>query len=100
MVLRPEGTAGVIRAVIENKLLSTRPLPLKFFYFAPMFRYERPQNGRLRQFYQFGVEIIGSSKLYDHVEILMLVKSLLEYLDIEKYEICVNNIGTFASRKK
>ncbi|MGC8708629.1 MAG: ATP phosphoribosyltransferase regulatory subunit, partial [Athalassotoga sp.] len=60
ITLRPEGTAPVMRAFIENNL-SSKGLPQKLFYCGPMFRYERPQAGRLRQFHQFGVELIGSS---------------------------------------
>jgi histidyl-tRNA synthetase len=100
MVLRPEGTAGVIRSVIENKLINKEPLPLKLFYFGPMFRYERPQSGRLRQFHQFGVEIIGSTKIHDHIEMLLMIRSLLESMEIKKYIINVNNIGTIATRAK
>src|SRR5215831_8917171 len=57
ITLRPENTAGVVRAVLSDGLLQT--VPLKFFYGGPMFRYERPQKGRLRQFHQIGVELIG-----------------------------------------
>ncbi len=58
ITLRPEGTAGVVRAVIENKLYTDPSLPLKYYYVGPMFRYERPQKGRQRQFHQFGAEAL------------------------------------------
>jgi histidyl-tRNA synthetase len=83
IALRPEGTASVIRAVIENKLLDKEPLPLKYCYSGPMFRYERPQSGRLRQFNQFGCEIIGAVPVYDDVDCLSLAVQLLESIQIK-----------------
>ena len=72
ITLRPEGTAGVVRSVIENKLYAT--LPLKLCYFGKMYRYERPQSGRLREFYQAGVEVFGDpSPLMDVNMISFLV---------------------------
>ena len=67
MVLRPEGTAGVIRSVVENKIFS-QSLPIKLFYYGPMFRYERPQKGRQRQFTQFGVEVLSNKNPYIDIE--------------------------------
>src|SRR5690625_563417 len=61
ITLRPEGTAGVVRAYIENKLYGSPIQPTKLYYFAQMFRYERPQQGRMRQLNQFGVEVLGSA---------------------------------------
>ena len=68
--LRPEGTAGVVRSVIENKLYTDPNLPLKLYYYGPMFRYERPQKGRQRQFHQFGAEIIGSNSSLVDAEVI------------------------------
>ncbi|MDE7433782.1 MAG: ATP phosphoribosyltransferase regulatory subunit, partial [Mycoplasmoidaceae bacterium] len=70
VVLRPEGTAGVIRALIEEKIIYSQQLPIKTFYYGPMFRYERPQSGRLRQFGQFGIECVGTNSIYDDADIL------------------------------
>lgn len=98
--LRPEGTAGVIRAIVENKILNTTPTPLKVFYFGPMFRYERPQSGRLRQFHQFGVECIDSNSFLDDVEMICFANEILKSLNLENYEISINNIGGFESRTK
>ncbi len=100
MALRPEGTAPVIRAVIENKLIDKYPSPLKLSYLEPMFRYERPQSGRLRQFHQFGVEVINTSSLYDEIELLILVDDILNKLKIKKAKLNLNNIGSLSSRKK
>lgn len=100
IALRPEGTAGVIRAIVNAKLLNITPTPLKLFYFGPMFRYERPQSGRLREFHQFGVECIDSNLYLDDVELICFANSLLESLKLENYEISINNIGGFETRKK
>src|SRR5690625_6643293 len=60
LTLRPEGTAGVVRAFVQNKMYGATIQPNKLYYFAQMFRYERPQQGRMRQLNQFGVEVVGS----------------------------------------
>src|SRR5690625_6357006 len=60
LTLRPEGTAGVVRAFVQNKMYGATIQPNKLYYFAQMFRYERPQQGRMRQLNQFGVEVLGS----------------------------------------
>jgi histidyl-tRNA synthetase len=100
MVLRPEGTAGVIRAIVEEKLINKLPSPIKLAYSGPMFRYERPQSGRLRQFNQFGLECINTNSVMDDVDTLMLASSVLVTLGIKNYEITINNIGDFVSRNK
>lgn len=100
LVLRPENTASVIRAIVEEKLLNKLPTPLRFCYFGQMFRYERPQSGRLREFNQFGVECIKSQSLYDDVDLIIFATSILKKLGIKNYIINVNNIGNFASREK
>jgi histidyl-tRNA synthetase len=100
MVLRPEGTAGVIRSVVEEKLLNKLPTPIKLFYIGPMFRYERPQSGRLRQFNQFGVECINTNSVMDDVDLLLMAISILQTLGVKKYQVFINNIGGFEARKK
>ncbi|WEK83206.1 MAG: histidine--tRNA ligase [Mycoplasma sp.] len=100
IVLRPEGTASVIRAIVESKMLNTKPLPLKYFYFAPMFRYERPQSGRLRQFHQFGVECVGTNSYYDDVETISLAMDLVNELNMKDCYLSINNIGSPVSRKQ
>lgn len=79
LVLRPEGTAGVVRMFIE-KGMSTTNLPKKFFYCGPMYRYEKPQQGRLRQFYQLGVENIGIGDVFSDIELLLMADSLMKSL--------------------
>ena len=80
LTLRPENTAGVVRAVLSNGL--TQSTPLKFFYSGPMFRYERPQKGRFRQFHQIGVEILGVPQPHADVEIIALGHRILKELGI------------------
>jgi histidyl-tRNA synthetase len=99
LVLRPEGTAGTIRAIVENKLLKTNNF-LKVYYIGSMFRYERPQSGRQRQFNQFGIECVGNVTLYDEVDVILLAKTILKKLKINNYKLEINNIGTNESRNK
>jgi histidyl-tRNA synthetase len=96
--LRPENTAGVVRAVISGGL--TQTLPLKFFYNGPMFRHERPQKGRLRQFHQIGVELIGIPEPLGDVEVIALGAELLERLGVAgKTRLELNSLGDAASRE-
>src|ERR1700722_18284239 len=78
--LRPENTAGVVRAVLSNGL--TQSTPLKFFYSGPMFRYERPQKGRFRQFHQIGVELLGVAQAQADIEVIALGRRILDALGI------------------
>lgn len=94
--LRPEGTAAVVRAVISNGL--TQNLPLKFFYSGPMFRYDRPQKGRQRQFHQIGVELLGVPHFQADVECIALAAHMLDSLDI-KAQLKINTLGDAESRQ-
>ncbi|NQV54222.1 MAG: histidine--tRNA ligase [Rhodospirillales bacterium] len=97
ITLRPEGTAGVARAVISGGL--QQDLPLKFFYRGPMFRYERPQKGRRRQFSQVGVELIGASKPLADIEIIALGRQFLDELGVgENVTLEINTLGDDESR--
>ena len=92
LTLRPEGTAPVARAVISNSML--RDLPLKFFYSGPMFRHERPQKGRYRQFNQFGVELIGVDKPIADIDDLALAQQLIkEFKLLDNVKIEIKTIG-------
>lgn len=95
ITLRPEGTAPVVRAVLSNSL--TQQLPLKYCYFGPMFRYERPQRGRYRQLHQFGVEFFGVDNPYADVEVLDLAQQILKGLEINT-TLHLNTIGDPQSR--
>lgn len=100
IALRPEMTASVCRSIVENKLLNKMPLPIKCFYIGPMFRYERPQSGRLRQFHQFGVECIGSGSYLDDVEMVIFAHSFLNTFKFTDFKLSINNICSFATRHK
>lgn len=101
MALRPEGTVAVIRSVVENKLIfNSYNQSLKLFYVGPMFRYERPQNGRSRQFNQFGIENIGIKSEFNQIEIILMIIQMLKELNIKQYELKINYIGNFDTRKK
>jgi len=89
--LRPEGTAGVVRSFIENKM-DRQGLKQKFFYYGPMFRYERPQKGRLRQFHQFGVESFGEESVLEDLSIILMIKEILDFFGIN-YTIKLNSLG-------
>ena len=92
LVLRPEGTAAVVRAYLENNL-DKKTQTSKLFYFGPMFRAERPQKGRLRQFHHLGIEAIGSLAPYLDVEVISMGARLLRELGITGYRIYINSLG-------
>lgn len=94
--LRPEGTASAVRALITNKL--TQTLPQKWSYYGPMFRYDRPQKGRYRQFYQFGVEDLGASGPLSDVEAISMAMEGVQSLGINGATLFINSIGDAATR--
>ena len=98
VTLRPEFTAGIIRLIVQNKLLPISELPLKFYYCGPVFRYERPQLGRYRQFNQFGVESVGHASPYADVETIALAYTILQSLGLENVTIKINTLGDEESR--
>lgn len=98
LTLRPEGTAGVARAVVERKLYATADLPLKLHYHGPVFRYERPQLGRYRQFIQSGVECIGEDSPYLDAECICLAMSCFQMLGFKHLKLKVNTLGDEATR--
>ena len=97
MTLRPEGTAGVVRAFLENKIYTIDNLS-KFWYFGPMFRYERPQAGRYREFYQFGVEVFGESSAVMDAEVISMVANFLKFLGLKGVKVKINTLGDQESR--
>jgi histidyl-tRNA synthetase len=98
MALRPEGTVCVVRSVCQNKLLNNHPL--KLFYWANMFRYERPQQGRYREFWQLGVEIINIGGHLADLEALLIAKSILESLGINDLSFSINYLGNQETRSR
>ena len=96
--LRPEGTAGVIRSFDQHKFYGSMELPAKFYYVGPMFRHERPQKGRQRQFTQFGVENIGVKSPEIDAETIALGINIIKSLGIQSYKVLINTLGDDASR--
>jgi histidyl-tRNA synthetase len=92
LTLKPEGTASVIRSYIQNNLGEALPL-VKVYYISPMFRQERPQAGRLRQFHQFGAEALGSSRPEMDVEIIALAIRIYNELSLKHYSLKINSVG-------
>lgn len=92
LTLRPEGTAGVVRAAIENNLLVQGSLT-KLYYQGPMFRYERPQAGRYRQFYQIGAESIGSDSYWRDIEIIAWCVEFFSRIGLDGIKVYINSVG-------
>ena len=89
--MRPEGTAGVVRAFVHAKL-DRQPMKQKFYYYGPMFRYERPQKGRLREFHQFGCESFGEASVYEDFTIITMISQIFEALGIG-FDLQINSLG-------
>ncbi len=98
MTLKPEGTAGVARAFIENSLYGNTQ-PTKMYYITPVFRYEKPQAGRLREHHQFGIEYYGADSAAADVEVIMLAKTIFDRLGVGKLSLNINSIGCPQCRK-
>lgn len=98
ITLRPEGTAGVVRSYLENKLYA-EPGMKKLYYFGPMFRYERPQAGRYRQFYQFGIEAFGEGSYLLDADVILTAYEVFKNLRINNIKLIINSIGDFSSRQ-
>jgi len=89
--MRPEGTAGVVRSFVHAKL-DRQPMKQKFYYYGPMFRYERPQKGRLREFHQFGCESFGEASVYEDFTIITMISQIFEALGIG-FDLQINSLG-------
>lgn len=92
LTLRPEGTAPCVRAFIQHRVYS-QPQPTKWYYIGPMFRYDRPQTGRFRQFHQFGAEVFGSRSPSVDAEMITLMIDIVTNLGLEEYELHLNTVG-------
>ena len=92
VTLRPEGTASVVRAFIEHKMYTSQTVQ-KFYYLGPMFRYERPQAGRFRQFYQIGVEAMGSHNPSIDAEVMIMLMEFFNVLGLNQFELQINSLG-------
>jgi len=89
--MRPEGTAGIVRALVSAKL-DRQPAKQKFYYYGPMFRYERPQKGRLREFHQFGCESFGEASVYEDFTIITMISQIFNALGIG-FDLRINSLG-------
>ncbi|WP_299406034.1 histidine--tRNA ligase [Acaryochloris sp. IP29b_bin.148] len=99
ITLRPEGTAGAVRAYIEHKLYAQGGVQ-RLWYIGPMFRYERPQAGRQRQFHQIGVESLGSTDPRADAEVIAIASQLLQALGVPQWTLSLNSLGTAADRQQ
>ena len=100
LTLRPEGTAGIVRSFLENKIYARNTLPVKTWYYGPMFRYERPQSGRYREFYQFGLEVFGSNDPLIDAEVISIVVNLYKLVGLDKLTVRINSLGDTLAREK
>lgn len=99
ITLRPEGTAAAVRAYVQNKMYGDAIQPTKLYYFGQMFRYERPQQGRMRQLHQFGVEVLGSNDPAVDAEVISLAMSCYEALGLKSLKLVLNSLGDTESRQ-
>ncbi|MBE6138538.1 MAG: histidine--tRNA ligase [Firmicutes bacterium] len=99
MTLRPEGTAGVVRSFIENKMYGRAEQPVKTWYYGPMYRYERPQSGRFREFYQFGVEVFGTENPLMDAEVISIPVRFYQLLGLKNIKVNINSLGDSESRE-
>ena len=98
LTLRPEGTAGLMRAYVEHKLYADPEIVSKFYYVGPNFRYERPQKGRMRIHHQFGVEYLGAKNPFMDAEVIYLGVSFINQLGLTQCKVLINALGDEASR--
>ncbi len=100
MTLRPEGTAGIVRSYIENKMYGNMSSPVKLYYNGTMYRYERPQSGRDRELTQFGVELLGSDDPLSDAEVISIPVNLYKMLGLQEVKVKINSLGDAESRNK
>lgn len=100
LTLRPEGTAGIVRAFVQNKMYGSPIQPVKLYYFMQLFRYERPQQGRMRQLHQFGIEALGSADPAIDAEVIGLAMTVYKELGLKSLKLVINSLGDKESRKK
>ena len=98
LTLRPEGTAGVVRSFVQHKMYGRLEMPAKLYYMGEMFRYERPQKGRYRQFNQFGIENIGMKSPLIDAEVIALGYSIVKALGLSQVKVLINTLGDDESR--
>src|SRR3989338_10951531 len=99
LTLRPEGTASIVRSAIEHNLINVTSPDLKVYYLGPMYRRERPQKGRFRQFYQIGAESFGSKSPYADAEIIGMLAGYLKKVGLNQWTLQINSLGEGHERK-
>ncbi|WP_066173553.1 histidine--tRNA ligase [Bacillus marinisedimentorum] len=99
LTLRPEGTASTVRAYVQHKMFGNATQPVKLYYIGPMFRYERPQSGRMRQFVQFGIEAMGSDDPAVDAEVIALAMDFYRELGLKHLKLMLNSLGDRESRE-
>jgi histidyl-tRNA synthetase len=99
LTMRPEGTAPIVRAYIEHALLNEASIN-RLYYIGPMFRAERPQKGRLRQFFQIGAEVIGANSHFADIEVIAQIDNLMKRFDLKNFNIKLNSLGCKADKTK
>lgn len=100
LALRPEGTSSVVRAYVEDKMFANKSNVTKLAYFLNLFRYERPQNGRLREFHQFGIEYLNVNSHLNDIECLILAQQIINKFNLSKYiQLKINYLGNFEQRQ-
>lgn len=98
MTLRPEGTAGVVRSYVENKMYGDATQPIKLYYYGTMYRYERPQSGRDRELTQFGMEVIGTDDPLSDAEVISMAVNIYKLVGLKGIKVKVNSLGDIESR--
>ena len=98
MTLRPEGTAGVVRSYIENKMYGEANQPIKLYYNGTMYRYERPQSGRDRELTQFGMEVLGSDDPSIDAEVISMAVNIYKLVGLKQIKVNINSLGDKESR--
>jgi len=100
LALRPEGTSSVVRAYVEDKMFANKSSVTKLAYFLNLFRYERPQNGRLREFHQFGIEYLNVNSHLNDIECLILAQQIINKFNLSQHiHLKINYLGNFAQRQ-
>ena len=92
LTLRPEGTASVCRSYLQHGM-HNQPQPVRLFYIMPMYRYERPQLGRYRQFHQFGIELLGDDTATDDFEVIEFATKIIAFFGLKQFKLNINSLG-------
>ena len=99
--LRPEGTAGILRSMLQHNMIYDRGIKKqKIWYYGPMFRHEKPQRGRFRQFTQFGIEYFGYNDTNSEIELILIMNSIFKSFELKNIQLHINSLGNQTDREK